>query len=90
MTDTTERAEKKPAPRTPKARRVGSLWELKVSTDAPVVFEVSGPTGTRRVSARPVGADQVAVFVLDAPGDFTAVAHVDGADNVGGFAVTAK
>lgn len=75
-----------------KTQKVGSVWELKVPTDADtaVMFHVSGPTGTRRVSARQDGKHKVALFVLDAPGDFTAVADVDGADNVGGFAVTAK
>lgn len=79
-----------PNSRAEKPRPVGSMWELAVTADSPVMFEVSGPTGTRRVSARPAGGKQVALFVLDAPGDFTAVAHVDGSDNVGGFAVTAK
>lgn len=90
MTDETEQAEKK---RAPKASKVGSVWQLKVAADpdTAVVFHVTGPTGIRRVSAhRTDGKHQVADFILDAPGDFTAVAHIDGADNVGGFAVTAK
>ena len=74
----------------PKAEKVGSVWVLKVPTDKDAVFEVSGPTGSRRVTAHQQGKHRVAYFVLDAPGDFTAVATVDGSDNVGGFAVTAK
>lgn len=74
-----------------KPQQVGSVWELEVATDKPVVFEVTGPTGTRSVNASPGDkGKQNAGYVLDAAGDFTAVAHVEGSDDVGGFAVTAK
>lgn len=73
-------------PESKKTEKVGTIWELKAPGGKPAVFLVSGPTGTRRVATE--GKDNVAPFVLDAPGEFTAV--VDGSDNVGGFAVTAK
>jgi hypothetical protein len=74
-----------------KTQSVGSVWELQAATDSPVVFEVSGPTGVRRVAAEPgEKGQQNAVYVLETEGEYTAVARVDGSDDVDGFAVTAK
>jgi hypothetical protein len=74
-----------------KPQSVGSVWELSVNSDKPVTFDVSGPLGTRQVTASPGDkGQQIASYVLDAEGDFSAVAHVEGSDDVDGFAVTAK
>lgn len=74
-----------------KTQSVGSLWELDVESDRPVVFVVTGPTGTSSVNARPGDTGhKKAEYVLDAEGEFTAVAEIKGAADVDGFAVTAK
>lgn len=80
------------APKTKSAtQKVGSLWALRVTGKESAEFLVSGPLGTRRVTtSRKEGNSLVADFVLDAPGDFSAVATVDGSDSVDGFAVSAK